>query len=76
MEGYRLGYVAVRRLELGGGRIVMPGDPVPDGVRDTRTLLSAGWIEKVYFAEDPPEGASSAAAPEGTTLAEEPQQEA
>lgn len=54
----------------------MPGDPVPDGVRDTRTLLSAGWIEKVYFAEDPPEGASSAAAPEGTTLAEEPQQEA
>ena len=48
----------------------MPGDPVPDGVRDTRTLLSAGWIEKVYFADEPlPPGVSSAAP-------EEPQQEA
>lgn len=44
-------FVALRRLELGGGRLVMPGETVPDGVRDTRTLLSAGWIERVYVRE-------------------------
>lgn len=46
-------YIALRRLELGGGQLVMPGELVPDGVRDTRTLLSAGWIERVYTRETP-----------------------
>jgi len=46
-------FVALRRLDLGGGRLVMPGETVPDGVRDTRTLLSAGWIERVYIREAP-----------------------
>ncbi len=46
-------YIALRRLELGGGRLVMPGELVPDGLRDTRSLLSAGWIERVYTRKEP-----------------------
>ena len=66
MDGYRVGYVAVRRLSLGGDRVVMPGDPVPDEVRDKRTLLSAGWIEKVYFADSPPQAAEAVSSGEGS----------
>lgn len=66
MDGYRVGYVAVRRLNLGGDQVVMPGDRVPDGIRDTRTLLSAGWIEKVYFPDDLPPADSSETGAEET----------
>lgn len=31
----------------------MPGELVPDGMRDTRSLLSAGWIERVYTRNEP-----------------------
>ena len=61
-------YVALRRLDLGGGRLVMAGELIPDGVRDTRTLLSAGWIERVYTREPPaqPENPESGEVPATT----------